>query len=123
MNYKQLLPFMEKEELKEIALQVLNGELKGVKIEALFPFLGKDDLNEIVDKLIEKKEVKVLSRALPFVGQEKVEAIYQSAIDGNLPGFEVERCMPFLGSDRIKEIFKELVKNAAEEDDEDDSDD
>ena len=123
MKYTHLLPFMDKEELKEIAEQVLNGELKGVKIESLFPFLGKRNLGEIVDLLIEKKEVKTLKRALPFVGKEKVEAIYESASKGELPGFDVESCIPFLDSDRIKEIFRELVKNAPEVDEEDEEDD
>lgn len=123
MKYTRLLPFMDKEELKKVAYEVLNGELKGVRLETLFPFLGKETLNEIVDLLIEKKEVKYLRNAIPFISKEKVQTIYKAAEAGEIEGFDVSICIPFLGADQVKEIFRELVKKAAEEDDDDDDDD
>ena len=112
MKYTQLLPFMEKEELKKIAQEIIKGELEGVKLEALFPFLGRDNLNDIVDQLIEKKETETLQRAIPFVSRERVLDIYRASEKGELPGFDSAKCIPFLSSDMIKEIFRELVKKA-----------
>ena len=122
MKYTHLLPFMEKEELKKIAYEIINGELKGVKLEALFPFLGRETLNEIVDLLIEKKQVSALTRAIPFISREKVEAIYHAAENGEIDGFDASRCIPFLGSDRIKDIFRDLIKKQSEQDVEDEED-
>lgn len=120
MNYTHLLPFMEKEELKKIAFQVLDGELKGVKIEKFFPFLDKSTLNDIVDKLIDTKNGKVLNRTLPFISKDKVEDIYQRAEKGELPGVKAQMCIPFLGSEKIKEIFNDLIRKASQEDDDTD---
>ncbi len=120
MNYTHLLPFMEKEELKKVAFQVLEGEIKGVKIERFFPFLDKASLNEIVDKLIETKQAKILNRAFPFISREKVEDIYQKAENGELPGINTQMCLPFLGSEKIKELFKSYIQKASDQDDEDD---
>jgi hypothetical protein len=119
MKYTQLLPFMDREELKKIAQEIMSGELKGVKLESLFPFLGRDVLHEIVDQLIEKKETKTLGRAIPFVSRDKVLTIYRAAEKGDLPNFDPSECIPFLDSEKIKEIFRELIKNAPDEQDDD----
>jgi len=123
MNYTDLLPFMDKEELKSIALKVVNGELPGVKLERLFPFLGRENLHEIVDQLIVTKNSKSISAALPFLGKEKVKDIYEKALNGDLPDFDIQRCLPFIGSDKIKELFEALAKKAADEPNDDDDDD
>ncbi|MDX9692503.1 MAG: hypothetical protein RBT45_08600 [Acholeplasmataceae bacterium] len=112
MKYTRLIPFMDKEELRKIAFEVINGDLQGVKLEVLFPFLGRETLHEIVDLLIEKKEAKSLHKAIPFIGRDKVFEIYVAAEKGELPDFDTSSCIPFLGSDKIKEIFRELVKHA-----------
>lgn len=112
MKYTQLLPFMDREELKKIAQEIINGELKGVNLKTLFPFLGRESLHELVDQLIEKKETESLQSVIPFVSGEKVLDIYNAAEKGEIPNFDSSSCIPFLGSDKIKEIFRELVKNA-----------
>jgi len=122
MKYTQLLPFMEEEELKKIAQEIMSGELKGVKIEALFPFIGINHLHEIVNQLIEKKETETLQCAIPFVSKEKVLDIYRAAEKGELPNFDASNCIPFLSPDMIKEIFRELIKKAPIEADEVDKD-
>lgn len=112
MKYTQLLPFMDREELKKIAQEIINGELKGVKLKTLFPFLGRESLHELVDQLIEKKETETIQSIIPFVSSEKVLEIYNAAEKGEIPNFDSSGCIPFLDSEKIKEIFRELVKNA-----------
>ena len=114
MKYTRLLPFMDKQELNEIASQVINGELKGVKLETLFPFLGRDNLDALVDQMIETKNTKSLERAIPFLSREKVAHIYELAENGDIENFNTESCIPFLGSEKIKEIFQNLIRKAAE---------
>ena len=123
MKYTQLLPFMGREELNKVAQEIISGELKGVKLETLYPFLGRENLNQIVDQLIEKKEAKNLQNVIPFISKEKVLDIYHAAEKGEIPNFDSSNCIPFLGSDKIKELFRELVKNATSETDEDDDED
>jgi hypothetical protein len=124
MKYTHVLPFMGKEELKETAHDIINGKLEGVKLEKLYPFLGKEALDEIVDLLIEKKEKSKLIRAIPFMSKQKIQRLYEAAESGEIPDFDTTICLPFLEADKIKEIFKNLIKNAPDEtDDEDDEDD
>ena len=117
MKYTQLLPFMEEEELRKIAQEIMSGELKGVKVEALYPFIGTNHLHEIVDQLIEKKETKALEHAIPFITKEKVLDVYRAAEKGELPNFDASSCIPFLSPDMIKELFRELIKKAPIEED------
>ena len=120
MKYTELLPFMEEDELKKIAQEIMSGTLKGVKVEALYPFIGPNHLHEIVDQLIEKKESRALEYATPFISKEKVLTIYRAAEKGDLPNFDASSCIPFLSPDMIKELFRELIKNAPMEADEED---
>ena len=125
----RLLPFMDGQELKDLAMKIINGEVKGVNLSVLFPFLRSSDLTEISELLLEKKDVRNLKRLVPFARQETIEKIYQQVKGGNLEGFNEVYLYPFLGKDMIKSMFNDLVKEAAEhperfkDDDEDDEDD
>jgi hypothetical protein len=127
MKYTHILPFLDKEEIKKTALDIINGNLKGVKLEVLFAFLGREAMDEVVDLLIEKKDSAHLKRAIPFMSREKVQKLYEAAEKGEITDFNPAHCLPFLGSDEIKKIFGEMLKKASmetkddgEEDDEDD---
>lgn len=114
MRYVSLLPFMDSEELKELANQIIKGEVEGVNIVVLYPFLNNEDLEEIVDQLIELNEGKKLTSALPFVSNKTVEKIYQKIQDGTLTGVNENALLPFLPKSKIKEMFYDLVKKAKE---------
>ncbi|BCR35147.1 hypothetical protein [Mariniplasma anaerobium] len=115
MKYTHLLPFMEKEELKKVAFEIVNGELKGVNLVTLYPFLDNETLDAIVDLLIEKKEKSGLAGAIPFLRKEKIKEIYEAAESGQLPNFNSSVCLPFLDADKIKEIFRDLMQKASSE--------
>ncbi len=115
MKYITMLPFMEQEDLKELAYQVINDEVKGVKLVVLFPFLDQKTLDEIVDKLIEKGNSRELQRAIPFISESKIEKIQEAIKNGKLPDFKEEYLLPFLGHDKIKEMFKDMIKKATKE--------
>ena len=120
---RNIIPFMGGEELKELALKIINGEIEGVKLMIVLPFIRREDLDEIVNLLIEKNQGKDLTFALPFVSQETLAKIQEAAKSGKLEGFNETRLFPFLGKDKLKEMFDEIVLEAANsEDDTDDED-
>lgn len=126
MKYVTLLPFMEVEELKELAHKILNKEIKGVKLATLYPFLDSDTLNEIVDKMIELEDGSKMTSLLPFISSKKVNDIYQAVKAGKIKGVNEAYLIPFLDKGSIKEMFYDLVKKAGEEapsNDEDEFDD
>lgn len=121
MKVSTLLPFMDSEDLKELANKILNKEVKGVSIVLLYPFLSNKDFDEVFDILIEKGTKKQLYGVLPFLSQEQIGDLYEKVQKGEVEGFKAEAMIPFLSTEKIKEIFDEVVKNAENEpeDDED----
>lgn len=115
MKLIQLLPFMENEEIKELALQVINKEVEGIKLVVIYPFLSSEDLDEIVDILIERKDTRNLRYALPFISKEKVEAIYEAVKAGNLEDMKETYFLPFLGKSTIKKMVKDIIRQAKEQ--------
>ncbi len=114
MKLIHLLPFMDKEELKELAAKIINGEAKGVNLVVLYPFLDRADLDELVDQLLEKQNYKPIYGALPFLGKDKVSQLYDRVQAGELEGFKEQALLPFLGKDKIKAMFDDIVKHATE---------
>jgi len=114
MKIATLLPFMEGEDIKELAQKIINKEVKGVKLVILFPFLNTEDLDEICDLLIKEGNNRDLYSALPFLGKEKINKLYEEVKAGNLEGFKENALIPFIGHEKIKEIFNTLVKEAEE---------
>lgn len=123
MKYSTLIPFLEKEDLAELADKIISGEVTNVKLAVLYPFLDNETLEKIVDFLIKEKRNRDLYSAMPFISRDKVNDIYDAAVRGELEGFKTEALIPFMGRKRIKEIFETLVKDAKIDDDFDDDDD
>ena len=122
MKYVTLLPFMDSEELSELAHKILNNEVKGVNIVTLYPFLDSELLDVIVDKMIELGETKKLTSILPFVSSKKINDIYQAIKSGTLKDVKEVYLLPFLDKATLKEMFYDLVKKAGEESSEDTDD-
>ena len=118
----RILPFMDREEIEELAFQIINGEVEGVKLVVLFPFLQSETLEKIVDTLIEKGDGKQLTRAIPFASRESINKIYAAIQAGTLKGVKEEYLFPFLGKSELKKMFKVLVKQAKDAPDTDEDD-
>lgn len=109
-----LLPFMEAEELKDLAMKIINKEVQGVKIMMLYPFLNSEDLNEVVNLCIEKGETKAINTAIPFLNKEMINKIYEGVKDGSIKGVKEHMLLPFLGKKMRKGLFDDLIKEATE---------
>lgn len=122
MKYTTLLPFLDSEDLKDLANKIISGEVTNVKMAMLYPFLEDETLDTIIDFLIKEKRNKDLYSALPFISKHKINDIYEAAQRGEMEGFNSSALIPFLGKGKIKEIFDTLVKEATLDDDDDDDD-
>jgi len=119
MNYIHMLPFLDKEDLDELVDKILSGEVKGIKLVVLYPFLSKESLEKLVDHLIKENKAKEIQHSLPFISKEKINEIYEAIVDGKITGIKENTLMPFLGKDKIKEMFNKLVKEAKDFDEDD----
>jgi len=108
----RLLPFMDGEELKELALKIVNGEVKGVKLVILYPFLNSEDLNEIVELCIEKGLSKEVTTAIPFLSSKMIDKIYDGIREGKITDIKEQVLFPFIGKAKRKVMFDDLVKEA-----------
>lgn len=115
MKYTTLLPFLSDEDLQELAEQIISGEVKGVNLVRLYPFLGKEKLSEIVNKLIKEKKIEELRRILPFISRETVGNIHKAFQNGDLEGLKEDSLLPFLSHDQVKEMFRVLIKKEQED--------
>lgn len=113
MKLVALLPFMESEEIKELAIKIINEEVKGIKLVITYPFLRNEDLDEIIELCIEKGRSKDINHALPFASKETIAKILKGIEDGTLEGINSTMLFPFLGKKERKSIFDDLVKKAA----------
>ncbi|MBN2877260.1 MAG: hypothetical protein JXL85_06365 [Bacilli bacterium] len=111
----KILPFIETDELKELAIKVINGEVKGVSLKMIFPFLPNEELDEIIDQLIEKNDSANLKYSIPFLSKKKLGVVFAAVKEGKVTGLEEHYFYPFLGQDQLKEMFRDLVKTASEE--------
>ena len=119
MKLENMMPFLESEDIKELAIKIINEEVKGIKLLKVFPFLSEKDLDEIINLLIEKGAGKELTYALPFVSKETLSRIYEGVKAGEITNIKEYSFYPFLGKEKIKEMFDMLVKEAESNTDED----
>ena len=125
MKLIHILPFMETEELKALAIKIINEEVKGVKLVTVFPFLSHEDLDEVIELLIEKGKGKQLTYVLPFATENTIHKIFKGVKDGTIKGVREHAIYPFLAKEELKEMFNKLVKEAdehAKENDEEEAD-
>ena len=123
MKYTHILPFLEDEDIDELVEKILSGEVKGIKLMMLYPFLSTESLNKLVDHLIKENDSKQVLHALPFISKEKVNEVYEAIQAGTITGLKEHSLIPFLGKSKIKEIFDKLVKEAKDVEDEDEDED
>lgn len=104
-NIASMLPFLEEEEVNELAKRILeseNGEWKGVKIDSVLPFLSDNIVDELCLKSIEKG--KGYEKFLPFLSNEGMHGIVMDVIEGRR-NIELNAMYPFMDEEDIKRVF------------------
>ncbi len=116
MDITKMLPFLEGEEVNELAKRILeseNGEWKGMQISKVLPFLD----SEIVDGLCRKsmENGQDYKTFLPFLSNKGMHEIVTDVMEGKL-AIELDAMYPFMSKEDIKRVFyfcleKEETKN------------
>ena len=115
MNVYKYLPFMNDEDLEELADKILSNEVTEVPLYKLYPFLSKHKLEEIVEQLIEKNDHDHLKHALPFISENTIHLIREKITEGKLEGFDESHLLPFMNPTEIKELFYAKLKEIKKE--------
>ena len=53
---EEVAPFVSKECLSKVVDKYINGELKNLNIEKIYPFLSSSDIKRVFKKILEEKE-------------------------------------------------------------------
>lgn len=122
MKLAALLPFMDQEEIDELADKIVAGEVDNVELAMVYPFIGREKLESLVDRMIDNKTFRHVYSALPFLSKERVGELYERVQQEKIEGFQEAALLPFLGKDKIKDIFNRMMEDSAKsEEQKDDS--
>ncbi|MGI6782533.1 MAG: hypothetical protein ACOX56_06970 [Acholeplasmataceae bacterium] len=102
-----LLPFLDDEELDEIADMIINDheDLRGLKLATIFPFLSEEKCDAIFLAKMTSLNQNEISSIVPFVSQKTLSSLVDQYIAGNLTKVNMNVIYPFLDKEDIKRIF------------------
>lgn len=111
MNIKIMLPFLDEDDLEELANKILDSEeneFKGVTIGEVLPFLDDD----VVDKMFFKAILnnKDYIKFLPFVSEKALHTLVVKYFNGEIKNIDIDKIYPFLNEDDIKYIFRKFME-------------
>ncbi len=111
MNIKNLIPFLDEEDLNELADKILESEnesFEGVRMDDILCFLEDDKVDEIFLRKV--KEGKDYQAYLPFVSDECMDRLTEDYVNGETGDFDIESVFPYMEDDNIKRIFRAYLK-------------
>lgn len=111
MNIKNMIPFLDDEELNMLADKIISGgtgEYKGIKMSDIMPFLDEDKVDELFMNAL---ELGISSEAYaPFVSDdvwEKVIKLYPEK------KFDIRKFYPFMNEEDVGELLKKVSSKEA----------
>lgn len=139
MNFENLIPFLESEDLLELANEILSGNVN-MSIENILPFMDEEEVDKLCQRLAEEPQLqeKLDPRAIyPFASEEYIDKLFlsqvsQGKVDTEALPFVSEECLhelvlqfadnpdldidfdtvyPFLDSDDISLLFRMYLKH------------
>ena len=107
------LPFMDKEDLRELVNEILSGDerYKDINLVAIMPFLDTNDCDALFMKFVieENKYNTPLVTVAPFVSKRCLSELVDEYIKGNYQHVEMSTLYPFLDSKDVKKIFSYML--------------
>ncbi len=107
------LPFMDKEDLHELVIRILNEEegYKELDLVSVMPFLQTSDCDALFMKVLneEKNDNCPLVSMAPFVSSMCLSYLVDEYINGNYQDIEMSTLYPFLSSNDVKRVFNYIL--------------
>ena len=109
MNIKKMLPFLDSDDLLEVARGVVDGleKYEDISLISLLPFMDEDDVDEIAVDVYQKEGS--IQAILPFVSEEKAGELARIAVERE-DDIDLTAIVPFMDEDDIDEVFLELAR-------------
>jgi hypothetical protein len=113
MDIKKMLPFLEDEELKELALKIVaspEDSYQGVSLSQVLPFLDEDDVDDIMLEEAKKKGT-CPSCFFPFASDEGLDALVDYFIHADKEPESLQSLLPFAEDEAISKIAAKVSAN------------
>ena len=107
----QMLPFMDEETIHELVQKILDeGELEGLDIAAILPFVEEEDAGLLFKKALSGQYPNLNPMMIaPFVGDSDLSFVVDAYIEGSLNEKTLDGLYPFLEEDDLKRLFKHIL--------------
>ena len=117
-----LAPFMDRDTLDKLADKLVETDFK--KLSGIAPFLSKSTLDKIVEKILQKENVKIshIIGIAPFLSKSTVQKIIDFGVKTGKTN-ELIALAPFAGGDMLKNFFDNCSFSFGENEDEEDDED
>jgi len=115
MDIKRMLPFLEDEELEELAKKIQkspSGEYQGLTLSNLLPFLDDDVVDEMF--ILELRAGHDVHKFLPFVSDEILSSATNEFIQGKITSFPLKQALPFMEDEDVTKIAKKCLESGEE---------
>lgn len=116
MNIKTMIPFLDEEELEQLAEKIISSptsEYQGITLSCLLPFLDDDYLDELLIKAYKKGDD--IASFLPFVSQKALHEIVVAFSNGERV-IGLKKMLPFLENQDVELIAKTIMNMGGEVD-------
>ena len=106
------LPFMDKEELLDLANKVINKEETRIPLVTILPFVDEKDCDELFIKLIDKQEESDVTYFAPFISEELLDKVVDEYVNGKYQHLNMSALYPFMSSESVKKVFNYILNNS-----------
>ncbi len=107
-----LAPFMNEDDIAEIAKELFKNGGSLEDVAALAPFMNEDDLGEVVRELAKSGgSLKDVAALAPFMDEDDVGELAKEKLKNGGTLEEIVAFAPFMDEDDIGELAKEKLKN------------
>jgi len=110
MNLKSALPFLDDDELSDLAMKIAGSPdevYQGVTLNDLLPFVDDEDVDRMMVEGFKKGND--VSRCYPFASDEGLSALVKEALKDDAPAIDLRRMLPFLEDDDIALISQKIL--------------
>lgn len=109
MKIRNMLPFLDTEEIDALLEKVAEKEIEGIRIEQLLPFASGKKLTQVYRNMMSSGNFDTSrfskSSFFPFLPKEALHLLVEDYINGKIPSLP-DSILPFLSSEDVKTLMK-----------------
>ena len=109
MNIRKMIPFMDEDEIRNLAREILDGneDYKGISLESLLPLMDEDDIDDIALEIYHKEGN--VSAILPFISEEAAAELAREVLECE-DDPDISAILPFMDDEDVDEIAADLYR-------------